>query len=42
MVAVDAVTSWSQLVTACATPNVNITLSPMFQMGVYTEEIDFR
>jgi hypothetical protein len=42
MVTVDTVTSWSQLVTACAAPSANIiTLSPTFQMGVYTNEIDF-
>jgi predicted outer membrane repeat protein len=39
--AVDAVTSWAQLVTACAAPsaNINITLSPAFQMGAYTKDI---
>ena len=42
MVAVDTVTSWAQLVTACAAPSVNITLSPTFKMGAYTNEIDFR
>jgi hypothetical protein len=44
MVAIDNVTSWLQLVTACASPSVNITLSPAFQMGAaaYTNEIDFR
>jgi hypothetical protein len=42
MVAVDTVTSWGQLVTACAAPSVNITLSPTFKMGAYTNEIDFR
>jgi len=44
MVEVDAVTSWAQLVTACAAPsaNINITLSPTFQMGAYTKHIDFR
>jgi hypothetical protein len=37
------VTSWAQLVTACAAPSANITLSPAFQMGAYTNnEIDFR
>jgi hypothetical protein len=36
------VTSWAQLVTACAAPSANITLSPVFQMGAYTNEIDFR
>jgi predicted outer membrane repeat protein len=41
MVAVDTVTSWAQLVTACAAPSVNITLSPAFKMGAYTNEIDF-
>jgi hypothetical protein len=41
MVAVDAVASWAQLVTACATPSANITLSPTFQMGAYNNEIDF-
>jgi hypothetical protein len=36
------VISWSQLVTACAAPSsVNVTLSPAFQMGTYTAEIDF-
>jgi hypothetical protein len=42
MVAVDSVTSWTQLVTACAAPSANITLSPAFKMGAYTDEIDFR
>jgi hypothetical protein len=42
MATVDTVTSWAQLVTACATPSANITLSPAFKMGVYTNEIDFR
>jgi hypothetical protein len=42
MVAVDAVASWAQLVRACAAPSVNITLSPTFKMGAYTNEIDFR
>jgi hypothetical protein len=42
MVAVDAVASWAQLVTACAAPSANITLSPAFKMGAYTKEIDFR
>jgi hypothetical protein len=42
MVAVDAVASWKQLVTACAAPSANITLSPAFQMGAYTNQIDFR
>jgi hypothetical protein len=42
VVAVDTVTSWAQLVTACAAPRANITLSPTFQMGMYTNEIDFR
>jgi hypothetical protein len=42
MVAVDNVTCWAQLVTACAAPSTNITLSPVFQMGAYTHEIDFR
>jgi hypothetical protein len=41
MVAVDDVASWAQLVTACATPSANITLSPTFQMGAYNNEIDF-
>jgi predicted outer membrane repeat protein len=43
MVAIDTVTSWAQLVTACihAAPNVSITLSPTFQMGNYTREINF-
>jgi hypothetical protein len=43
MVAVD-ITSWTQLVTACASASAsaNITLSPTFQMGAYTNEIDFR
>jgi hypothetical protein len=36
------VTSWAQLVTACDAPSANITLSPVFQMGAYTNEIDFR
>jgi hypothetical protein len=35
------VTSWVQLVTACAA-SAKITLSPAFQMGAYTNEIDFR
>jgi predicted outer membrane repeat protein len=39
--AVDSVTSWTQLVTACAAPSANITLSPAFKMGAYTNEIDF-
>jgi hypothetical protein len=39
---VDNVTSWAQLVTACAAPSANITLSPTFKMGAYTKEIDFR
>jgi hypothetical protein len=42
MVTVNAVTSWAQLVTACAAPSVNVTLSPAFKMGAYTNEIDFR
>jgi hypothetical protein len=42
MAAVDTVTSWAQLVIACAAPSVNITLSPAFKMGAYTNEIDFR
>jgi hypothetical protein len=44
MVAVDTVTSWAQLVTAChsAAPNASITLSPAFKMGAYANEIDFR
>jgi hypothetical protein len=43
MVAVDTpAASSAQLVTACAAPSVNITLSPTFQMGAYTNEIDFR
>jgi hypothetical protein len=42
MVAVDTVTSWAQLVTMCATPSANITLSPAFKMGAYTNEIEFR
>jgi hypothetical protein len=42
MVAVDAVASWAQLVTACAAPSASITLSPAFKMGAYTNEIDFR
>jgi hypothetical protein len=41
MIAVDTVASWAQLVTACAAPSANITLSPAFQMGAYTNEIDF-
>jgi hypothetical protein len=41
MAAVDSVTSWAQLVTACAAPSANITLSPAFKMGAYTNEIDF-
>jgi hypothetical protein len=36
------VPSWAQLVAACAAPSANITLSPAFQMGAYTNEIDFR
>jgi hypothetical protein len=42
MIAVDTVTSWAQLVTACNRTRANITLSPTFKMGVYTHEIDFR
>jgi hypothetical protein len=43
MVAVDAVASWAHLVAACAAPrSVNITLSPAFKMGAYTNEIIFR
>jgi hypothetical protein len=42
MDAVDTVTSWAQLVTACNAASANITLSPMFQMGVYSNQIDFR
>jgi hypothetical protein len=44
MAAVDTVTSWAQLMTACAAPsaNINITLSPTFKMGAYTNKIDFR
>jgi hypothetical protein len=43
MVAVDAVASWAQLVTACAaSASANITLSPAFKMGAYANEIDFR
>jgi hypothetical protein len=43
MVAVDTPAAYSaQLVTACAAPSVNTTLSPTFQMGAYTNEIDFR
>jgi hypothetical protein len=42
MDAVDNVTSWAQLVTACNRTSANITLSPAFKMGVYTNEIDFR
>jgi hypothetical protein len=43
MVAVDAVASWAQLVTACAAPSANITLSPTFEMGARTvRKIDFR
>jgi hypothetical protein len=43
MVAVDTVASWAQLVTVCgAAPSANITLSPAFKMGAYTNEIDFR
>jgi hypothetical protein len=41
MVAVDAVASWAQLVTACNATSANITLSPTFQMGVYSNQIDF-
>jgi hypothetical protein len=41
MAAVNTVTSWAQLVTACALPSANITLSPAFKMGVYANEIDF-
>jgi hypothetical protein len=40
-----SVASWAQLVTACAVPlgmSANITLSPAFKMGAYTNEIDFR
>jgi predicted outer membrane repeat protein len=40
MVAVQTVTSWAQLVTACAA-SANITLGPRFKMGAYTNEIDF-
>jgi hypothetical protein len=42
MVAVDNVTSWAHLLTVCAAPSANITLSPAFQMGAYTNQIDFR
>jgi hypothetical protein len=42
MDAVDTVTSWAQLVTACNATSANITLSPTFQMGVYSNQIDFR
>jgi hypothetical protein len=42
MVAVDDVASWAQLVTACAATSANITLSPAFQMGAYSNQIDFR
>jgi hypothetical protein len=42
MVAANAVTSWAQLVAACAAPSANITLSPTFQMGAYINLIDFR
>jgi hypothetical protein len=42
MHAVDTVTSWAQLVTACNATSANITLSPTFQMGVYSNQIDFR
>jgi hypothetical protein len=42
MVAVDSITSWAQLVTACDAPSANITLSPAFKMGGYTKAIDFR
>jgi hypothetical protein len=42
MAAVDTVTSWAQLVTACNATSANITLSPTFQMGVYSNQIDFR
>jgi predicted outer membrane repeat protein len=40
MFTVDTVTSWAQLVTACAAPSANITLSSTFKMGAYTDEID--
>jgi hypothetical protein len=39
----DNVTSWAQLVTACAAPSANITLSRAFKMGVYfPEDINVR
>jgi predicted outer membrane repeat protein len=41
MVAVAPVTSWAQLVTECAASSANITLSPTFQMGAYSNQIDF-
>jgi hypothetical protein len=42
MVSVNTVTNWTQLVTACAA-SANITLSPTFKMGAYTNPngIDF-
>jgi hypothetical protein len=44
MVAVNDVASWAQLVTACAPAGIraNITLSPAFQMGAYTNSIRFK
>jgi hypothetical protein len=42
MAAVNTVASWAQLVTACNAKSANITLSPTFQMGVYSNPIDFR
>jgi hypothetical protein len=42
MAAVDTVTSWTQLVTACSRTSASITLSPTFQMGAYSNQIDFR
>jgi hypothetical protein len=43
MGAVDTVASWAQLVMACATLGVrDITLSPAFKMGTYTNEINIR
>jgi hypothetical protein len=41
-IAVTAVTNWTQLVTACSRTSANITLSPAFQMGAYSNQIDFR
>jgi predicted outer membrane repeat protein len=41
MIDINTVTNWTQLVTACNRTRANITLSPAFKMGVYTNQIDF-